>query len=139
MATISFSGGTIANVWANTPADRLNGTEPKVRVVGQTRRLLGTQELRVWEYASPSYTLTFTIRDIADDEQELCLALSLALQRGEEVTVETGDGALRTYPRCILAPGSEPPDVSPPDPQTMRREMTFTLLSLSGTPFVAIY
>ncbi len=142
MASITFSGGTLENVWAKdlptSPAGRLNSFAPDVEPVGPRHVATGTGRTYLFEYRT-DYLAEFEVRDLDDADQELALGLIAALWRGELVTVATGDRANRTYANVGIAPGAEKPVLSPPDPQTMRRTLTLRLANFDGTPFVAIY
>ena len=138
MASITWDGGTLANVWVGTPASRLNAFEPSAKVVGQRRTLLGTGAPRVWAYRT-DYVATFEIRDIPNSALADCVALSEHLQNGGVVTVTPDDTLAVSYDNCVLAPGAEAPTPKLTDPQAMRYRLEFTLLNLDGTPLLAVY
>jgi hypothetical protein len=138
MASITWDGNTLENVWAGTPASRLNAFEPAVRVVGQRRTLLGSGAPRVWAYRT-DYLATFEIRDIANSDLALCVALAEHLQNEGVVTVTPDDTLAVSYANCVLAPGADAPTPKLTDPQALRYSMQFTLLNLDGTPLLAVY
>ena len=137
MASIVWTGGTLQNVWAATPAARLNSFEPDVTPVGQVRELLANGDTRMWLYRT-DYTATFEIRDIPNSSLALCLALKLHLMSGGTVSLVTDDTQNNVYPNCGRAPGTtiERPKL---DPVTMRYSMTLALRNRDNAPLLAIY
>lgn len=137
MGRIVWSGGSIENVWAGSPASRLNSFEADVNPVGQQRETLATGDTRMWVYRT-DYTATFEIRDIPNTAVADCLALKLHLMTGGTVQVETGDRFATVYPNCGRAPGTE---IERPklDPSTMRYTMTLTLRNRDNAPLIATY
>lgn len=137
MASITWSGGTLANVWLGTPASRFNGFEPDVNPVGQLRELLADGDTRMWLYRS-DYIAEFQIRDISNTSLALCLALKLHLMTGGVVSVAMEDLDDNVYANCGRAPGTtiERPKL---DPATMRYSMTLALRNRDNAPLLARY
>lgn len=138
MARIVWPGGALENVWAGTPADRLNGFAPAVTVVGQRRTLLASGAPRVWAYRT-DYTATFVVRDLPNTALSACLSLARHLAEGGTVLVETGDRDAALYGNCALAPDADVPQPELSDPVGLRYSMTFTLVNLDGAPILARY
>ncbi len=142
MASISWAGGTLANVWhaqsPTNPAARFNGFEPRAAVVGPRRVLLANGAPPVYRFRD-EFTAAFELRDLPNSALPTCLALALHLSGGGTVTVTTGDADGRVYPNCALAPDAEPPQPTLSEPTSLRYTMAFELVNLDGTPLVARY
>lgn len=138
MASLVWSGGSVAGKWESTPAGRFKDFAPAANVIGQRRTLLANGAPRVWAYRS-DFTASFTLTDIPNTAIEDCVALALHLSGGGTVEVHTDDAAGRVYTNCVLAPGAETPQPTLSDAPMLRYAMSFALLNLDGAPLVAIY
>jgi hypothetical protein len=118
------------------PGGKFNGWTPLAPVIGAEEEALGTGEGFIWEFRA-DYGASFTINEIRQDNVAAALRLIRHLNRFGEVTVFTEDADANIY-TCKKWKGREP-ELSPPDPRSMRRSLKLTLKSLTATDMVVVW
>lgn len=141
MASISWTDdsgpATLENAHAGTPASRFAMWQPRSRSIGEKKEALADGQRHSFRFRA-DHGATFELRDIPESHMELMLRLSEHLDDGGTITVNTGDGASRSY-TCCLAPGSEPPDPQLSDETLLWYTMAFNVITPSGGPMLCIY
>lgn len=139
MASISFTDGTGSVTLSNTlssVASRFQKWVPLVQPVGPLHQALGTGTPYLWEHRC-DHGAKFTLPYIPNSAQSDCLRLVRHLLRAGSVTVTTDDAGSRTY-TCYLWPGSRP-ELSEPDPTTLERTLTLSVLNGTEAVMVCLY
>jgi len=106
------------------PGDRFAAWTPKSPLKSVEAETLGAGQLHVWEFHA-KYLVSFELRHIPQDQVGTAMRLIRWLNRGGEVTVNTGDADDNVY-ICQKQMGTEP-ELGPPDPITLRRTLKLTL------------
>lgn len=118
------------------PGDRFAAWTPKSPLKSVEAEALGDGTLHVWEFHA-KYVVSFELRHIPQDQIEVALRLIRHLNRGGEVTVNTGDAGDRVY-ICQKLMGSEP-ELGPPDSVTLRRTLKLTLRNTEEADLLVIW
>jgi hypothetical protein len=127
--------GTLTNGYP-APGDRFAGWEMDSPLQSVEAETLADGTVHVFEFHA-KYHVTFELRDIPQDQVASALRLIRHLNRGGEVTVNTGDAASRTY-TCQKVKGSQP-SLGKPDPNTLRRTLKLTLRNTDTDDMVCIW
>jgi hypothetical protein len=106
------------------PGDRFAAWVTSSPLKGVEAETLADGTLHVYEFHA-KYLATFELRYIPQDQWRLAMRLIRHLNRGGEVTVNTGDAEDNVY-TCQKQMGTEP-ELGPPDPVTLRRTLKLTL------------
>jgi hypothetical protein len=127
--------GTLTNGYP-APGDRFAAWETDSPLMGVEAEALADGTLHVFEF-HVKYVATFELRDIPQDQWRLAMRLVRHLNRGGEVTVNTGDSEGNTY-TCQKLKGSQP-SLGKPDPNTLRRTLKLTLRNTDTDDMVCIW
>jgi hypothetical protein len=125
---------TLANGYP-PPGDRFAAWTMASPIVGPEEEALeGT--LYVYEFRA-DYLASFELRDVPQDQVAVAMRLIRHLNRAGEVTVYTGDAEDRVHV-CQKAKGSQP-ELSRPDPNTLRRTLKLTLRNTVDEDLLALW
>lgn len=102
--TDSIGATSLAN-GRPSPADRFSEWTPGWRAIKHESVPIGTGDIESFEFREDFFT-HFELRGIPDTSHGLCLRLKRHLDRGGQVTVNTGDDAAHVYTAKKL-PGGE--------------------------------
>jgi hypothetical protein len=137
-SSISFTDATGFATLTNgypAPGDRFAAWTMMSPIIGpEEEALAGT--LYVWEFRA-DYLASFELHDIPQDHVATALRLIRHLNRAGEVTVNTGDALGRFYV-CQKAKGTQP-ELSRPDPQTLRRTLKLTLRNTAEADLLCLW
>jgi hypothetical protein len=137
-SSLEFNDGSAATLTNGypPPGDRFAGWEMDSPMMGVEAEALGDGTLHVFEFHT-KYVASFELRDIPQDQVTSALRLIRHLNRGGEVTVNTGDAAGRIY-TCQKVKGAEPA-LGKPDPITLRRTLKLTLRNTEEADLLLIW
>jgi hypothetical protein len=121
--TDDLGAATLTNGYP-APGDRFAAWTPKSPLKAVEAETLADGTVHVFEFHA-KYLATFELRYIPQDQWRLAMRLIRHLNRGGEVTVNTGDAEDNVY-TCQKQMGTEP-ELGPPDPVTLRRTLKLTL------------
>lgn len=137
--SIGFTDGTGAVTLSNgltSVAARFQKWVPLVQPIGPTHNALGTGIPYLWEHRC-DHGAKFILPYIPNSKQSDLTRLVRHLLRAGSVTVTTGDASSHSY-TCYLWPGSTP-EISDPDPVTLERTLTLSLLNASEAVMECAY
>lgn len=140
MATsIAFTDGTGSVTLTNgktAPVDRFQKWVPLTQPIGPVHNALGTGVPYLYEHRC-DYGAKFVLPYVPNSSQSDLVRLVRHLLRAGSVTVTTGDSGSNVY-TCYLWPGSTP-SISEPDPRTLERTLTLSVLNASEADMVCLY
>ena len=133
--TDAIGPATLANGYP-PPGDRFAAWVPQSPLQAVEAEALGDGTLHVFEFHA-KYLATFELRYIPQDQIAVALRLIRHLNRGGEVTVNTGDASGNTY-TCQKQMGTDP-ELGPPDPKTLRRTLKLTLRNTEEADLLCVW
>lgn len=145
MAYIQFTDGTGSVTLTNStdtiatnnpllktgPGSRFADWVPFQRSIGPRVPSLGTGRPYQFRFRT-DYGASFTLLDIPNTKMSDMLRCQEWLLRGESVTVNTGDNALRSY-TCYLAPDGDV-TIAMQDKNVLLYSMSFVLINGDNSP-----
>jgi hypothetical protein len=138
-SSLTWSDGEGAGELTNgypAPGDRFAAWKTDSPLKGVEAEALADGTLHVFEFHA-KYLATFELRHIPQDQWSAAMRLVRHLNRGGEVTVNTGDVESRVY-TCQKQMGADP-ELGPPDPQNLRRTLKLTLRNTEAEDMFAIW
>jgi hypothetical protein len=137
-SSLEFNDGSAATLTNGypPPGDRFAGWEMDSPLMGVEAETLADGTLHVFEF-HVKYVASFELRDIPQSQVATALRLIRHLNRGGEVTVNTGDAEGRTY-TCQKLKGAEP-SLGKPDPVTLRRTLKLTLRNTEQADLLCLW
>lgn len=135
--TVTLTNGTEAIATNNPglltgPGSRFTDWLPFQRAIGPRVSSLGTGRPYQFRFRT-DYGASFTLLDIPNTKMSDMLRCQEWLLRGESVTVNTGDNALRSY-TCYIAPDGGDVSIAMQDKNLMLYSMSFVLINGASTP-----
>jgi hypothetical protein len=136
--TDSTGSATLENAHAGTPASRFASWMPTSLPIGDKANAAADGQLYSYRLRT-QHGASFELRDIPETSMALMLRLMLHLADGGTATVNTGDGAARSYTVC-LAPEADPPAPQLSDETFLWYSMGFTVIAPgSADPMLCIH
>jgi hypothetical protein len=137
-SSLEFNDGTPATLTNGYPApgDRFAGWMMDSPLKGVEAEALADGTLHVFEFHA-KYIASLELRHIPQDQVAVALRLIRHLNRGGEVTVNTGDVDDNSYVVQKLAGSS--PELGKPDPQTLRRTLKLTVRNTEEADMLCEY
>jgi hypothetical protein len=137
-SSLEFNDGVPATLTNGYPApgDRFAGWQMDSPLKGVEAEALADGTLHVFEFHA-KYHASFELRDIPQDQVAVALRLIRHLNRGGEVTVNTGDADANVYV-CQKVAGSSP-ELGKPDPRTLRRTLKLTLRNTEDEDLLCLW
>jgi hypothetical protein len=137
-SSIEFNDGSAATLTNGypPPGDRFAGWEMDSPLMGVEAETLADGTLHVFEF-HVKYVASFELRDIPQSQVATALRLIRHLNRGGEVTVNTGDSEGNIY-TCQKVKGTEP-SLGKPDPVTLRRTLKLTLRNTEQADLLCLW
>jgi hypothetical protein len=118
------------------PGDRFAAWETDSPLQGVEAETLADGTLHVYEF-HVKYVASFELRHIPQDQVGTAMRLIRHLNRGGQVTVNTGDSQSNVY-TCQKLMGTKP-ELGKPDPQTLRRTLKLTLRNTEAADMLLIW
>jgi hypothetical protein len=118
------------------PGDRFRGWETSSPLKGVEAETLADGTLHVYEF-HVKYVASFELPYIPQDQWRNAMRLIRHLNRGGEVTVNTGDVEANIYV-CQKVMGTEP-ELGKPDPVTLRRTLKLTLRNTEQEDMLCVW